>query len=619
MTYSISNSWKPGFEFSTAGFLRLSATQVGADDDRACLDFISLKSRPAAKIGAGYIALRYPPFEAFPLGIVKDSLISTINQEKVIHEFEDIETLAEVAIDKAIFDNRSKVEKSHRSWAIDALIGFLKAWEQARVEDLKNNIDFTDFELIQAFDITDEVHTEWFAWGIYLTNEDNSIREFRSLKFYNAGIKPVNPIRLGIIARILADGVSHSESNWNISREPINRKTNNVKQIRIREIGCLDNSQQVILDIPVSEARILFETKSLPIAEIRVQGGSQKPGAGCRGCKANTLCSTLPLRPGLLGITAFSPWPKAYSPSKFHTFRRCPRQYFLQDELGLRTKVDAQSSAQQRGILVHTWLEQAHQRNKKCVSSDLVVHDEDGSISKSLGWTAQDFSLAQDFLSQHIIECPIDESTKVVTEVAIEALDTDADITVSTRPDVIYVKNRQLFWRETKTVANVKDLENDMYFNIYPQIPLAIRLLVEDCVPPLVKELLGSFDSIFVELELISPSESKVIVWDCLDEKTKLNAWSQLGEQVDTWASETLFPPSSNPPCNWCRVSKWCEFANSDQVRADIGGIQIDLKTGEIIESASVETKDHQATIAQALGLAASLTEISETDDEIPF
>ena len=90
MNNQISTEWNPGFPVTNTGFLRISASQVGVDEKKACNDFISLKSRPAAKIGEGYMQLRYPPFESFPLGIVRDALLSVINNEKVIHEFGEI-------------------------------------------------------------------------------------------------------------------------------------------------------------------------------------------------------------------------------------------------------------------------------------------------------------------------------------------------------------------------------------------------------------------------------------------------------------------------------------------------------------------------------------------------
>jgi hypothetical protein len=619
MTTQIPQEWKPGFPVTNAGFLRISASQVGAEENRACHDFISLKSRPAAKIGESYMQLRYPPFESFPLGIVRDALLATINNDKVIHEFEDMDDLAENAITEAISKTRGKVEKSHKLWAIDALIGYLTAWEKARKEDLANNIDFTDLEVIQAFDETENSHTEWFAWGIYLTSNDGKVREFRALKFSKAGLTPLNPVRAGVIARILADGVPHSEPSWSSPRDPIYKVLKPAEHVRIREIGCLDSSQAIVLEASVIEARKMFEEKALPIVIERVQGGTQQPGPSCRGCRANTMCETLPNRPGLLGITAFAPWPKAYSPSKFHTYRRCPRQYFLQDELGLRTKPESQNSAQQRGLLVHAWLEQAHKRSLECSKEDLPTNSSLGVIATELGWNKDEAIVALPFLSQHQLTCPINKSSKVATEISVEALDTDADISISTRPDLIYKNGDDLVWREMKTVSSIKDLENDIYFNIYPQLPLAIRLMVENAIPKNVMEKLGEYKNKRVELELISPDECKTITWDCDDEKVKLSAWSQLAEQVDNWASDTLFAPSANPPCNWCKVSKWCEFANAELVKADIGGLQVDLKTGEIIENASIPLISNDDRVAKALGLAASLAEVSENDEDIPF
>jgi len=619
VSIQVPQEWHPGFPVTNAGFLRISASQVGAEENRACSDFISIKSRPAAKIGEGYIQLRYPSFESFPLGIVRDALLSAISNDKVVHEFEDIEEVSESAINEAIKNARNKVEKSHKLWAIDALSGYLKAWGKAREEDIAQGIDFTDLEIIQAFDITETSHTEWFAWGIYLTSADSKIREFRALKFSKAGLTTINPVRAGVIARILAEGVPHSEPSWSSPRDPIYKILKPAEKVRIRELGCLDASQAIVLEDTIAGAKKLFEEKTLPIVLQRVQGGTQKPGPSCRSCRANTMCPTLPNRPGLLGITAFAPWPKAYSPSKFHSYRRCPRQYFLQDELGLRTTQETQNNAQQRGLLVHAWLELAHKRAQECTKEDIPTSSSLGIIATELGWNQEEANTALPFLIQHQLTCPINKNSKVVTELAIEALDTDADITVSTRPDLIYKNGDDLVWREIKTVSSIQDIEKDIYFNIYPQLPLAIRLMVEDCLPKEVIEKLGNFKYKRVELELISNDECKTISWDCDDANVKLSAWSQLAEQVDSWASDTLFAPSPNPPCNWCKVSKWCEFANAEQVQADIGGLQVDLKTGEIIENASIPLISNDDRVAKALGLSASLAEVSENDEDIPF
>jgi hypothetical protein len=619
MNNQISTQWNPGFPVTNTGFLRISASQVGVDEKKACNDFISLKSRPAAKIGEGYMQLRYPPFESFPLGIVRDALLSVINNEKVIHEFEDIEQLSVDSITEAITKNRGKVEKSHKMWAIDALTGYLKAWEKAREEDLLNQIDFTDLEVIQAFDSSGDSYTEWFAWGIYLTSHDGKIREFRALKFSKAGLTILNPVRAGVIARILADGVPHSEPSWSSPRDPIYNVLQAPQLIRIRELGALDASQAIVLSESVENARKLFEEKSLPVVIKIIKGGNQNVGPNCRSCRANTMCPTLPNRPGLLGITAYAAWPKAYSPSKFHTYRRCPRQYFLQDELGLRAKQESSNSAQQRGLLVHAWLEEAHKRVKTCAIHDLPTESKLGQIAEILGWNKDEAEIALPYLAQHQITCPINSSSKVATEITIEALDTDADVTVSTRPDILFKNGVDLVWRETKTVSSSKDLDQDIYFNIYPQLPLAIRLMVEDCLPKNVLEEFGEFKNKRVELELISPEECKTYIWNCEDEQVRLFAWSQLAEQVDTWASDTLFAPSTNPPCNWCKVSQWCEFANAEQVKADIGGLQVDLKTGEIIENSGIPLISNDDRVAKALGLSASLAEVSENDDDIPF
>ena len=112
-------------------------------------------------------------------------------------------------------------------------------------------------------------------------------------------------------------------------------------------------------------------------------------------------------------------------------------------------------------------------------------------MATEIGWNQDEANVALPFLSQHQLTCPINKSSKVATEIAVEALDSDADISISTRPDLIYKNGDDLVWREMKTVSSIKDLENDIYFNIYPQLPLAIRLMVENAIPKNVMEKLG--------------------------------------------------------------------------------------------------------------------------------
>jgi hypothetical protein len=181
------------------------------------------------------------------------------------------------------------------------------------------------------------------------------------------------------------------------------------------------------------------------------------------------------------------------------------------------------------------------------------------------------------------------------------------------------VKNNTLFWRELKTTNKIKDIENDLFFDIYPQLPLAVKLVSSDCVPKNILNTLGTFTNIVVELELISPDHHKVITWDCHNPKVLNKAWSTLAEQVDNWASDTLFAPSTNPPCNWCKVKDFCEFSNQAQVTADVDGIQIDLKTGEIIEITPAKNLNDEERITKALGLSASIMESIEENDDIPF
>jgi len=90
-------------------------------------------------------------------------------------------------------------------------------------------------------------------------------------------------VRAGVIARILAEGVPHSEPSWSSPRDPIYKILKPAEKVRIRELGCLDASQAIVLEDTIAGAKKLFEEKTLPIVLQRVQGGTQKPGPSCRG------------------------------------------------------------------------------------------------------------------------------------------------------------------------------------------------------------------------------------------------------------------------------------------------------------------------------------------------
>lgn len=59
------------------------------------------------------------------------------------------------------------------------------------------------------------------------------------------------------------------------SRDPIYKVLKPAEHVRIREIGCLDSSQAIVLEASVAEARKMFVEKALPIVIERVQGGTQ--------------------------------------------------------------------------------------------------------------------------------------------------------------------------------------------------------------------------------------------------------------------------------------------------------------------------------------------------------
>lgn len=604
--------WHPSFIFKPGEFVRLSATQIGTEESRLCLDNFALKARPATKVTKSFSASS-EKYQSFPLGVLRDAFTSAFSQQGLSYENFDLDEFADNYLEPAIAQNRSELHLSSKKWLLDASKGFISAWQQANQES--SQVQFTQLIDPVAFSQAN-IPVEWFAWGFYLTSEDFKVRELRLLKIHSAGKNDLEPNRKKAIIKVLAQGVANSGMDFRSPTEPLAGIWPEPEEIKIREIGVLDGSQKLILQQKSSEIDS-DDREFIELIEKRLAGGEQKVTSECLKCRASSVCPSLPSHPGLLGVLHSANRVRSFSPAKLSTYQRCSHAYLLQHELSLHAIPNLKTPQQERGVWAHAWIEAAHQRNTKCQKSDLPRKEKLGEIAEGLAWTAQQALSCEEYLHQHIALCPINEKTEVLHEVEMWVLDSDAQVLLGTRADAIYFKKNTLYWRETKTTDKSYEISDLNFLDVFPQLSVAIVLMSRIMNLPNLSNAFNHAKNRIVELEILSSDTSRLIQFDISNPEICNLAWQKLAQASDRWIKDEDFVPSENPPCHWCSVANWCQFANTEKRVVDYQGVKVDLNTGEIIEAAADLTQEEQ--VSRSLGLLSSLSDNLDSDDSVPF
>lgn len=604
--------WNPSFIFKSGDFVRLSATQIGTEANRLCLDSFALKSRPATKVTKSFSASS-ERYQSFPLGILKDAFTSAFSQQGIWYENFDLDEFVDNYLEPTIAQNRNEVHLSTKKWLIDASKGFISAWQQANQED--SQVQYTQLIDPVAFSESNKP-VEWFAWGFYLTSEDFKVRELRLLKIHSAGKNELEVHRKKAVIKVLAQGVANSGMDFRSPTEPLVGIWPEPEEIRIRELGVLDGSQKLILRQKTSEIDF-SDREFIELIERRLAGGEQKVNSECLKCRASSVCPSLPSHPGLLGVLHSANKVRSFSPAKLSTHQRCSHAYLLQHELSLLAIPNLKTPQQERGVWTHTWIESAHRRKVKCQKSDLPRKERLGAIAEGLAWSTQQAEICKEYLQQHISICPINDKTDILHEVEMWVLDSDAQVLLGTRADAIYFKKNTLFWRETKTTDKSYEIADLNFLDVFPQLSVAIVLMSRIKNLPNLSNAWNQAKNRIVELEILSSNTSRLIQFNIADSAICNLAWQKLAQAADSWIKDEDFVPSENPPCNWCSVANWCQFANTEKRVVDFQGVKVDLTTGEIIEAAADLTQEEQ--VSRSLGLISSLSDNLDSDDSVPF
>jgi hypothetical protein len=539
---------------------------VRGEERWECPTQIAVKARPTLQVDRDpSLRPTYPPFHSFALGLARDAAYAVLASG----------TDPEVALDQVCATSAGDVAEAARTVAREALHGYLIA-----VARLRDTDQLADETVVREFFAVDEidVRVEWSAWGLLHVSRDGAEREYHVLTWEQAGTRHREPAYLAVYARVAADAVMKQEGSlWRERWPAATSQPGPAQRVRVREIGMLDASDALLLDMSAEEARERFGD----VVSERIQvlgGGAFNPGSRCASCPVRYECPGVARMPGVLGVAGPALWTRALSPGDLTTARTCTWQIHLERELSLPRARRETTEAMVRGTHLHSWLEHAHARLVPCTAEDLPLPGEgSGEVAEILGWDESTYAALRPFLLQHVDACPLHRGDVVAAypEQSLTAWDTDVDVVMSTRADLVVETADGYLVRETKSVAAQGDMPQTAaeVFERYPQVAVTLCLLA-DGLDPVTGEVVAAPRSARVEVEILRTDGHELRGFDTSDAEAVLIARATIAEAVDT-ILYTPAEPHVGRHCSWCPVSRWCVAYRgraSEMVGEEIGG-----------------------------------------------
>ncbi|MEY3733060.1 MAG: hypothetical protein RL347_419, partial [Actinomycetota bacterium] len=340
-------------------------------------------------------------------------------------------------------------------------------------------------------------------------------------------------------------------------------------------------------------------------------GGAFNPGSRCATCPVRYECPGPARMPGVLGVAGPALWTRALSPGDLTAARTCTWQVHLERELSLPRARRETTEAMLRGIHLHSWLEHAHGRLVACSADDLPLPGEGlGEVGELLGWDDATYAALRPYLMQHIAGCPLAAADVVAAypEQSLTAWDTDVDVVMSTRADLVLETADGYLVRETKSVGAHFEMPQSAaeVFERYPQVAVTLCMLA-DGLDPLTSQVAGDPRPSRVEVEILRPDGREVRGFETSDAEAVLLARASVADAVDTILYSPA-EPTVGRHCEWCPVSRWC---------AAYGGQAREGLTSSTEASLSPVGDAEERPRMSLLAYAESVT--LEADADLPF
>jgi hypothetical protein len=615
-------SWQPAWEVNgDLGHVRVSPTVLGTPLAGACLEQLALKTHPQVfPRDQTYRPLRFDRWDTFPLGLVRDAVTAVDHGDVAASGTEPLSAVAERAVAHAIatLDPAKDVPAAARSWAVRATENLLEAAESLRAAENLEPGPRHGWRIVHAGD--DYRTMELASWGLSYQRGDGAVRELWLLR-----MRPLDELVLpaqtvAAAAFITATGVPTEPGER--PRQPhcrVSGSTVPAELVRIRLVSTADGADRIVWQGSPEDARAAWAPHR-PLAGALTEGGSVRPGRSCIDCRARHVCAALPTSPGLLGLPTYGTHPRSLAPTALATYRVCPARYFLTKVVNLPREDKVSTDAIRRGNDTHRWLEQAHGRGIACRPEDLPADaTSPGAVAEAAGLEGKDYARARPYLLQHLAHCPLSGAVQAWPERDVVVYDTDADVTVCTRPDLLIARPGGPLWRETKTMTQLPAATDRQLLEMFPQLAVAVCIVADNALgdPRL------SLDSGpgLVELELLSAEASRVAGYDCADEATVHAARRAAAVAADAWHGDDTFATRPGEHCAGCEVARWCPdaFGGASAPAGSvlvIDGVRIDAATGEVIDAARTA---RPPTAAEATAALAVSTADPGIEDPPPF
>lgn len=591
-------AWSPPWRVVVRDrLIRVSAAHVRGEERWECPTQIAVKARPALQVDRDpSVRPTYPPFHSFALGLARDAAYAVMASG----------TDPEVALERVCATSTGDVAEAARDVAREALQGYLIA-----VARLRDTGELPAETVVREFFAADEVEVrvEWSAWGLLHVSRDGADREYHVLTWEQAGTRRREPAYLAVYARVAADAIMKQEGSlWRERWPAAASQPGAAQRVRVREIGMLDASDALLLDISADEARERFADVVAERVHV-LGGGAFNPGGRCASCAVRYECPGIARMPGVLGVAGPALWTRALSPGDLTSARTCTWQVHLERELSLPRARRETTEAMVRGTHLHSWLEHAHGRLVPCSADDLPLPGEGlGDVADLLGWDESTYAALRPFLLQHVAMCPLqrDDIVAAYPEQSLTAWDTDVDVVMSTRADLVVETTEGYLVRETKSVGAHHEMPETAaeVFERYPQVAVTLCFLA-DGLDPVTGTVAESPRPARVEVEILRPDGHEVRGFDTADAEAVLIARATIAEPIDT----VLYSPAEptvGRHCSWCPVSRWCSAYRGQE--SGMTGETIDL-----VLSRSGDERPRMSLLAYAEAVSV------EAEADIPF
>jgi hypothetical protein len=435
-------------------------------------------------------------------------------------------------LDRRIAGRRSRpVHEGVREWTEHTVATYLRVFGQRDTEatvpvlrkwEYRRHLTRPDERGAVDYTIT--------AWGRCYVSPDRRTRELRLIK-NRSGSGTRSDAEVSVAALVVAAG----------------RPGPPPEHVRIVQIGLLDGAIETLFDDHVESAMSVYQTHGRRALSELVDQVEYRPGTACADCSFALRCPALPKTPGVLGIRDGDRPRRTWSPTNARQYRACAaRDYLRRQWLPVDTTIEYGPPAE-RGRAVHAYLERRH------TASPTVPCTKEVPSAWAAGrqLSEEDLALGMTLIRHHAEVCPLQHvrnSADVRIEPDLVFDDTDADIVVLAKPDLLYREDDGWVWRETKTAGSDRRKGQNPLVK-YPQLALAVTLLGAG--------VLGGRRG-RVELEVLRPGGPDLVTFDPFTAEVRAATDLAMADHVRAWYADDRFLPSPGPECARCEVARWC-------------------------------------------------------------